>query len=140
MKKISKILIICVISFLLIGTVTAATDMSNIKCPKGWVKQSDNWYTSPVENIELKIIKGKDKSYFENNTKRYNYYANNDGSYDYRDITINEYGCFEIVKIDNQEYIIVIYDKYNHFAKNKKKLDEYLEEINSLNNIKAIPQ
>ena len=140
MKKISKLLIICIISFLLLGTVTAATDMNNIKCPKGWIKESDNWYLSPVQSIELEIVKGKDKAYFENNTRKYTYYAKKDGSYEYRDLTMNEYGCFEVVKIDNQEYIIVIYDKYNHFANNKKKLDDYFEEINSLNGFKAIPQ
>ena len=146
MKTITKILIGISILFLLMG-LGAAADVNNLKCPDGWESIGGGSYHEKGlsqgegngHNLMIMEYDATDSAdFFENSTEdSYYVFKNSDNTYNYTDwILNNDEGCFEVVKIDGKEYLLIFSSNIdNDYDKN---IYDIMLDFNKLNNLKPI--
>lgn len=142
----TKIIIAALILFLTIGIVVA-TDVNNLKCPDGWDSFGDGNYYEIGDQPEISdgrnmmIMKYDDScaDFFENITDE-NYYVfkNVDNSYNYTDWDYSDEGCFEVVEIDGNQYLLHFSTNIENDYPDKLNVYESMLKFNELNNLKPI--
>ncbi len=137
MKKISKILIIALISFLFVGAVSATADLDSLKAPTGFpdIKDAESICKKDNQDWEFYIDSYKDWGFLLNDEDMVvKEIGNNTYYYTYNETGTT--GVAEKVKINDTDYIVYILKEGQNLSSDEQKFcKEGLLDFNKKNNL-----
>ncbi|WP_461461773.1 hypothetical protein [Methanobrevibacter sp.] len=138
MKKISKILIIALISFLFVGAVSAVANLDSLKAPTGFqdIKDAESFCKKDNQTWEFYIDSYKDWGFLINDEDIVvKELGDNTYYYIYNDTCMTA-GVAEKVKINNTDYIVYILKEGQNLSNDEQKFcKEGLLDFNKKNNL-----
>lgn len=149
MKKRWIILIILIIIALLAIIMTPSTpttDITNMNMPNGWDNRGDGFYVK--ENYATGLNEGLQvmnatndliNDYKTNNTDdHYEVTAKSNNTYSYYDGLNSEFGYFEVIEIEGNQYFINYHYPVEILDDPNTETENVLNEVNQLNGFEPI--
>ena len=129
--------------------IAAATDVNNLKCPDGWKalgggsyhEEGDSAGMGSGRNMMIQEMFDDLKDEYCTNLTDDDYYAykNTDNTFNYTDGLNENYGCFELVKIDGKDYFVVFSENIDYeLESGKPSINDVMLEFNKLNNLEPV--
>lgn len=131
-KKIALTLIVLIITV----SVVSAVDFEDMKFPDGFEKYSSNCFEKDDYELNLVPYSDSDKDLIFEDDDDYTVSEYSSNIYKYTDKLVETVGAIEVVKIDDDTYLVECVKKDT--TSEDSSVYDYLIEFNNLNDLTAI--